>query len=281
VSGGVRRRRAVVDGIGTVVRSAGDDAATEAVAFVHGNPNSGEDWVDLAPAVAPFGRAVAWDQPGFGEADRPAGFAHTVAAHGAFVGAALDALRVERAHLVLHDLGGPWGLTWAAANPARVASVTLIDTGVLRGYGWHAMARIWRTPLLGEAVNALMIRPAFDLALRRGNPTGLPRALRDRMWRDADPAMRRAVLAVYRQMDLGGDVARDLHAALAPLDLPALVVWGAHDPYLPASWAPRQRETFPSARIEVLPDSGHWPYADDPEAVADLVVPFLRERLDA
>ncbi|MBV9160567.1 MAG: hypothetical protein JO309_12545 [Pseudonocardiales bacterium] len=40
------------------------------------------------------------------------------------------------------------------------------------------------------------------------------------------------------------------------LDRPALVVWGARDPYLPVRYAQRQRETFPHAEVIVLADSG-------------------------
>jgi pimeloyl-ACP methyl ester carboxylesterase len=63
---------------------------------------------------------------------------------------------------------------------------------------------------------------------------------------------------------------------LAPLDRPALVVWGAHDPYIPVEMAYRQREAFPRAEIEILDGSGHWPFADDPEGVGRVVEPFLR-----
>jgi pimeloyl-ACP methyl ester carboxylesterase len=61
--------------------------------------------------------------------------------------------------------------------------------------------------------------------------------------------------------------------------LPARVVWGARDPYLPVELAYRQRETFPGADVVVLDDSGHWPHGDNPEAVAAAVLPFLRDQL--
>jgi pimeloyl-ACP methyl ester carboxylesterase len=64
--------------------------------------------------------------------------------------------------------------------------------------------------------------------------------------------------------------------ALRVLDLPALVIWGAHDPYIPVRFATQQKEIFPHAQIVVLDDSGHWPFADNPQAVAAAVVPFLR-----
>jgi pimeloyl-ACP methyl ester carboxylesterase len=45
--------------------------------------------------------------------------------------------------------------------------------------------------------------------------------------------------------------------------------------------AARQRDAFPSAEIAVLESSGHWPHADDPEAVGRLVEPFLRRSIGA
>ena len=69
-----------------------------------------------------------------------------------------------------------------------------------------------------------------------------------------------------------------LATALQALDRPALVLWGRHDPYVPARFAEYQREVFPHARILLLENSGHWPFADDPETVAREVIPFLREQ---
>ena len=57
--------------------------------------------------------------------------------------------------------------------------------------------------------------------------------------------------------------------------LSALVIWGEGDAYLPASYATRQRQAFPSADVHVLPASGHWPYADAPETVERLLVEFV------
>jgi flavin-dependent dehydrogenase/pimeloyl-ACP methyl ester carboxylesterase len=274
---GVTSMRTTVEGIELPISSAGDEAASEAVVFVHGNPGSRRDWDDLISRVGPFTRAVAFDMPGFGRAGKPSGFDYTVAGYGRFLGAVLDHLGVERAHLVLHDFGGPWGLEWASHHPDRVASAVLINTGVFLDYRWHYLAKIWRTPGLGEAFNATTTRGGLRLALRHGNPRGLPRAFVDRMYDHLDPATNRAVLKLYRASGDIGEIGRRQAAALAPLDRPALVVWGAHDPYLPTRLAERQREAFPSARVETIADSGHWPFADDPDAVGRLVEPFLRE----
>ncbi len=66
---------------------------------------------------------------------------------------------------------------------------------------------------------------------------------------------------------------------MARLDVPTLVLWGAHDRAVPVEQAWRQRESFPNAEVVVLDDSGHWPYLDDPEGTAGVVLPFLERRL--
>ena len=119
-----RTWRMTVNGIGTQVREVGSGDDREAVVFVHGNPGSGADWLGLLNRVGGFTRAVAWDAPGFGQADKPSDFRQDVDNHGAFIAAALDRLGIDRAHLVLHDFGGLWGLAWAATDPDRFAGVT-------------------------------------------------------------------------------------------------------------------------------------------------------------
>jgi pimeloyl-ACP methyl ester carboxylesterase len=272
-------RRIAVNHVHSIVRDSGS-VQSEAVVFVHGNPGSSRDWRFLAEAAAPFVRVVALDMPGFGQADKPPDFEYTVVGYAQHLGGVLDALGIRRVHLVLHDFGGPWGLAWAAAHPDAFASVVLINTGFLPGYRWHYLARVWRTPVLGELFQRLATRRGFHLLLKHGNPRGLPRDFVDGMYDDYDRGTRRAVLRLYRATSNPDRLTETLAAALRPLARPALVVWGRRDPYLDVAYAERQREVFPDARVVVLDQSGHWPYVDDPEAVRDVMLPFLRAQVE-
>jgi pimeloyl-ACP methyl ester carboxylesterase len=275
---GVERKSLLAAGTRTRLVQAGPAEASEAVVFVHGNPGSADDWVGLAGAAAGAGkRAVAFDLPDFGETIAPQGFEHNVPGYAGFLDAALTELGVERAHLVLHDFGGPIGLYWAAAHPDAVASVTLIDTGLLPGYRWHILARIWRTPVLGELFQATATRRAFRFLLNRKEPRGLPREFVEAMYDHYDSRTRKAVLALYRATDDPGGMSEALVGLFAEREIPALVIWGEHDAYLPWSFAARQREAFPAAEVHVLPASGHWPFADAPDTVERLLVEFLTE----
>lgn len=269
----------VVAGVRSPVLQAGPRDATEAVVFVHGNPGPGDDWIDLLRRVGEFARVLAPDMPGYGGADKPADFDYTIEGYGRHLGGLLAELAVHRVHLVAHDFGGAWALAWAAEHPDAFASATLINTGVLIDYTWHRYAKIWRTPIAGELFLATASRGAYRFLLGRENRRLDPGAIdriyvNSRSWRT-----KRAVLRLYRAtpaalMAGSADVLR-------ALDRPALVLWGTADAYIPWEQAERQRDAFPSARVELLEGLGHWAFLEDPGRVAALVVPFLRERLNS
>lgn len=268
----------VVNGVRSPVRVGGATNSDEAVVFLHGNPGSSEDWLDLLAHVGAFARVIAPDMPGYGKADRPEGFDYTVPGYARHFAGILDQLGVKRAHLVLHDFGGPWGLHWAADHGAQIASLTLLNVGVVPGYRWHKFAKIWRTPLLGELFNLLATRAAFSFMVNADNPRPFPKAFVDRMFDDTDAGSKRAILKLYRDTSDVSGLTMALGERLKPLRLPALVIWGEGDKYLPVRYAHSQAEYF-AAQVHLLPNTGHWPMIDEPVRVRELVVPFLKAQL--
>lgn len=267
-----------VGGVRSPALEAGPEAPEQAVVFVHGNPGSIHDWERLLEATGEHGRAIAIDMPGFGEADKPKDFPYTIEGYAAHLNGALSQLGVERAHLVLHDFGGPWGLRWAAENPVAYASTTLINTGVLQDYRWHLMARVWRTPGLGELFFASTTRGAMQLALKRGQPRPLPEEAFELFYRaNKDRGTQRAILRLYRSSS--PDAIESLAEPLRELNRPTLVVWGKHDPYIGVEQAEKQKLVFGGAEVLVLPESGHWPMWDAPGELKAAIVPFLARQL--
>jgi len=269
-----------VSGIRSLVRTGGHQSASEAVVFVHGNPGSSEDWTDLLSRVGAFARAVALDMPGYGHADRPRDFAYNVPGYARHLEGALKELGITRAHLVLHDFGVPWGLYWASEHPRSVASLTLINCGILPGYRWHKYAQLWRMPVLGELLNAAP-RSAFHWIMNMENPKPLPRAFVDRMFDGANAGTKRAMLALYRATSARDAGSLDIADKLRALAPPTLVLWGADDKNLPASYAPVQAQYFPGAEIHTIERAGHWPFIDEPERCAAHIEAFLRRQYAA
>jgi pimeloyl-ACP methyl ester carboxylesterase len=269
-----------VDVVRTHGFEGGESGTGEAIVFIHGNPGSSEDWRDLAMAASRIGRVVAVDMPGFGQADKPAKFDYSPAGYAAFLAKLFSQLGIAQVHLVLHDLGGPWGLAWATAHPTGVRSLALFNVGVPLGYHWHSTARLVRRPLLGELMMALTSRKSFEGILRRGGGT-LPPGFVDRAWANFTPPTRRAAMKAYRSIADPAKVGEAQAALLKDYRLPALVFWGEQDGFVPVAVAERQREVFDLIDLIRLPQCGHWAFLEEPTTAEDRLVGFLEQQVHA
>ena len=187
----------------------------------------------------------------------------------------LDHLGVDRFRLLVHDWGGV-GLLLAQRFPERVERVVVMDAvPFLPGYRWHRLARIWRTPGLGELVVGATNRFTLKQLSREANaaPGPMPAAWLDAVMAGYDLGTQRAILRLYRssppeKLALAG-------LGLGRLECPALVVWGDRDPYIPSAFADAYAEALGGDVTTLhLPDAGHWPWLDRPDLVGT-VVDFL------
>ena len=262
-------------GLRLPVRECGPENAEEAVVFLHGQPGSSRDWQRMLHRVGEFARAVAFDLPGLGKAEKPVDWDYGIGMYGTAVAGALDALRIRRAHLVMHDLGGGAGLMWAAAHPEAFRSAVIMSTGVLIDYQWHWFARLQRAPVIAELMARMTTRRTFKQVMRRLNPN-LPDEFINQLWEDNDLSSRRAVMRMYRAAPPTGF--ERLRDTFRELDRPALVLWGGTDPFVPVEQAYKQLESFPSAQVVVLEQVGHWCWIEDDEGAARHVVPFFKQQ---
>ena len=199
----------------TGVRSFALDAGEgDAVVLLHGVPASCFLYRKVVPRLADAGfRAIAFDFPGLGLAERPVEYDYSWSGLVRFVDAALATLAVERCHLVVHDIGGPIGFEWAVRNPERVRSLTALNSFVnvaefRRPWSMHPFS----VRGLGEVWLRSLNRWAFSLLkLEDGG---------------------RAFLRVMRGFELTRAKQEFLGSGLAERPYPAQAVWGIDDPAL-------------------------------------------------
>jgi pimeloyl-ACP methyl ester carboxylesterase len=266
----------VTDGLRSPYIEAGDTTATEAVVFAHGSPGCADEFSRLIAETGDFARAIALDCPGFGKAAKPSpkDFIYDVPNLGIHLAKQLEELGVVKAHFVGHDFGGAFSMIAAAYNPASVGSVTMINSGLMRGNRWHRIARLYRTPIAGEAFMAIANEWGFKRTLKE-----LPEDDLALMWRNFDRRTRKAILALYRATDMETQNAQLPQFRLLASQWPALVIFGEDDPYLPAKLAPRNKEALPNAEIQLIEGAGHWPHLEKPNEVSAKLLPFLREQV--
>ncbi|MFC7177522.1 alpha/beta fold hydrolase [Halosegnis marinus] len=98
-------------------------ADAEPVVFLHGIPTWGFLWRGVAPALADEYRVVVPDLVGYGNSENGEGFDRSIRAQEGALASLLDALDVDRFHLVAHDIGGGVALRFAAHRPERVGKL--------------------------------------------------------------------------------------------------------------------------------------------------------------
>jgi pimeloyl-ACP methyl ester carboxylesterase len=268
----------MVDGVSTLFRRLPGEGPP--VVFVHGNPTNSEDWMPFLERMS--GPALALDLPGWGRSARPSptDFDYSMDGLARFVKRFLQRLAVDDYSLVVHDWGG-LALITAQEDPERVRRLVLMNcVPLLPGYRWHRLARIWRTPRLGELSTRVWNRRLLALALResRGDWSRHSPEFVDMIWDHLDRGTFDAILRLYRSAPSEGLAAAG--ARLGEIEAPALVVWAGRDRYLPARFGASYAAKLPNAELYELPEAGHWPWIDAPEVVGR-VVGFLEPDKDS
>ncbi len=266
------RMKVTVQGIDVFVREAGEGPS---VLFLHGNPDSADIWDDVIKRLEKHFRCFAPDLPGFGRSGPGSDFDCGFSSLGKFTGELVAALGLgDKIFLVAHDFGGAFAMAWAAVEPQRVKRMAVINHPFfVGGYSWHFLARVWRTPWLGELSTWFMDwRLFFYIVLKLGSKKLSGEKIRSAR-AQVTPAMKKMVLKLYRAANAEDFQRWQPAMRRATALIPTLVLWGRHDPFIP-SWV---ADTFGADTVRRFETSGHWLPAEAPEAVADELLRFFSE----
>ena len=267
------------DGVRTFVREHGEG---DPVLCMHGVPASSFLYRKVLAELAQRGlRGVAFDLPGLGLAQRPIEFDYTWTGLGRFCVAAVDALELERFHLVVHDIGGPLGFELAAAMPGRVSAMTVLNTLVAvehfkRPWSMEPFAR----PGIGEVYLRALTKPAVRMLMRMQgieDPSAVTSAELDAyvdLLRGADGG--RAFLRIMRGFERTAEKQRVYEGVLRDGGYPVQIVWGARDPALKlAVHGEQARRAAGLDEIHTVP-AKHFLQEDQAPAVAEHIARLAR-----
>lgn len=261
-----RHRTLRVGNVDTYIAEAGSGPA---VLLLHGSPDTHTVWSEVVTRLATRFRCIAPDLPGFGRSRAPGDFDCSLDNQAAFVRDLMAALELDRVHLVVHDIGGTYGLAFATQEASRFSTLTIFNTNFFSDYRWHFWARVWRTRVLGEFAMAITNRPLFVRELRRGSPR-MPRDYAVHAYQELTRSTKRMILRWYRAMDSKVYTGWDERMLAATANIPKQVLWGDLDPFIPSRTADRY-----GGEVQHHAECGHWVMLEEPEqaavAIASLV----------
>ena len=252
-----------------------------AVVLLHGYGETGDMWAPMAADLAKNYTVVVPDLRGLGLSSKPAsGFDKKTQAGD--VAGVLDALKIERADLVTHDIGNMVGFAFAAQHPQRVRRFALIDAPVPGVGPWE---EILKNPLLWH--------------FRFGGPdmerlvAGRERIYLDRFWNEfsatparfseasrehyaklyALPGAMHSGFAQFATFDQDAIDNRAYLAAGGKLAMPVLAIGGEKS--FGAGMAAVMRAAASDVTEGVIPDSGLWIMEENPAATVTMARAFL------
>ena len=220
---------------------------------------------------------MAPDLLGFGLSDKPSTEAGAPPQQAEHLRGLVDHLGVDAYTLVVHDFGGPIGLSLALDRPAAVTALVLLNTWM-----WPRTdtATVWASRFFGTRLGRwLYTRSNFstDVMLPALTHQSLPDAVHAHYQQPfPTPAARHATWVFARDLVGANDWYESLWARREVLTpIPALLLWGEEDPGFDMETCRRWERLFEAVDVHSLPEVGHLPQEEAPTAVTDAVRGFL------
>jgi len=272
-----------VEGLNIFYRCAGPEGGIPLV-LTHGIPRSSFLYRKMIPILARKRPVRAWDLYGFGLSDKPnVRRRYYFPEFERFFGKFLDTLGIGRAHLVCHDVGGPFTIGWAVRNPDRVATLTILNTTVFMK-NFHIPG-----PVLASILTPLVLQRAFMSDGRFADM--IHRYIQRKALRDADAlageegeAFKELLTRENGRITLARTLKsyrvvipylRGIQRALPRFDRPTLVLWGRHDPFCTLPTAHMFGKLAPNSEVRVIEEASHFLQEDAPEKTAGTILDFI------
>jgi pimeloyl-ACP methyl ester carboxylesterase len=246
--------------------------------FVHGWPTSAYLWRDQFGALSHYVRTIAPDLPGFGQSDKPQDIPLTASYYSNILFEFMDALGIEKATFVAHDIGAVATLLLAIRTPERVQKLVILNTlpypdlPVVPRVLFGAMLPIMRQPTLSR----LVINPAtISLMFTTGT---VNRFHREHLRAYYQPYKKDAEARESLRRALGDSDFKDMRevaAGLKTIQQPTLILWGKNDYSAPLSVGRRLNQDIKGSRLVVIPRCGHFVPEDQAGLVNAQLLKFL------
>ena len=243
--------------------------------LLHGVGSGARSWVRQLETLSARCRVIAWDGPGYGGSTALPMETPDADDYAAALLKLVDALGVDRMHLVGHSLGAIQAARFARRHPGRILGLTLASLSA----GHARLPEAERIRLREARLSDLAALGVAAMAKKRG-----PRLLSDQ----ATDAQRQAVIDTMSLLRPDGFTqavrlltVSDTRADLAglPASMPVQVVYGEHDVVTPPASILEVASVRSPIPVQVIAGAGHACYIEQPAAFDAILLAFIEGTL--
>ncbi len=251
--------------------------------LLHGLGCDHTTWLPVVDQLAKRYTVIAPDLLGHGQSAKPRAD-YSVGGYANGMRDLLTVLGIDKVTVVGHSFGGGVAMQFAYQYPERTERMMLVASGGL-GPEVSPAIRAITTPGYHQVMGALTLPGVRQLGI------GGLRALSRTGWKSTrdlaevadiydtfrDPHARAAIRHVVRAVvDWRGQIVTMADRSYLTEGMPLAVVWGRDDKVIPVRHASNAAALAPRARVEVIPNAGHFPHKDHPHRFAKIVHDWVR-----
>ena len=257
-----------------------DEGQGETILFIHGTPSWSFDFRNVIKAVASAYRCVAIDHLGFGLSDKPEHYDYTTQRHSKTLEQFVLEKQLHNITLVVHDFGAPIGLNFAIQYPERVKRLVILNSWL-----WSCKvdpdfiktSKLLKSPLLPFLYRYLNFSPKFILPRSFGDRDIAKQLLTQYTKPFANRTQRCGPLAFAKSLLNDQDWFQELWDNKQRItSKPTLFIWGMKDPVVKPHFLDKFQSGFPNSTTIKLETCGHFPQEEQPHAVAQSILQFLK-----
>jgi pimeloyl-ACP methyl ester carboxylesterase len=241
---------------------AGNDGP--AVILLHGLGADSTIWAANVAALSEKTRVYAIDQIGFGRSDKPP-LDYRIATFSDFLYGFMQALKIPKATLVGHSLGGWAAMDFAIQHPEMTEKLILVGAAIKPKSWKNGRAPVNLNPASLSDTRKTLEFLFYDKSTITDQ---LVQQLFERRLRNADAY---TVTRILEGLDDDELPPKRLNQVKAP----TLLIWGGEDGLVSVDDGVSLRKSIPNARLEVVSKCGHMPHIEKPAEFNKLVLDFL------
>lgn len=245
-----------------------------AIIFLHGYPDNLQIWSQLAPLLSERFETIAFDWPGTGYSDEWPGGA-TPSHMADRIKTIMDVLRIEKATLVGHDMGGQPAFVFADKYSERIDKLVVMNC---LAFGDEPTS--WDIALLRQfGLNRLALQRFPQVVFRRAVSTFLPAGVR------ISKELHEELWATFKQPNVRAFISKMCAGYQGTLDkLPSsyqrircstLILWAEKDKHFPLNQARRLHSEISGSTLEIISGAEHWMMLYKQTEVAECLRKFL------